>query len=83
MEKNCISCGMPLKKETDFPMGDRRKDHCVHCAQEDGSLKTFDQALTGMIPFIMQVKGLAEPEARQAAIEHLTKMPAWKNQAGK
>ena len=79
MEKNCICCGMPMKEDRDYPAGDRRRDYFVHCALEDGSMKSFEQAVEGMTGFVMKVKGLDQEQARQAAVLHLEKMPAWKN----
>lgn len=36
----CTSCGMPMEKEGDFPLGDRSKAWCVHCARADAALTT-------------------------------------------
>ncbi|MCB0363754.1 MAG: zinc ribbon domain-containing protein [Bdellovibrionaceae bacterium] len=78
-EKACISCGMPLKESSHFPLGDSSKEYCVHCANQDGSLKTFDEALSGMTDFIVNEAGVTEYEARRKAYSILTQNPAWKN----
>ena len=41
MEKRCISCGMPLACEEDYPLKDTSKEYCRYCAREDGSMKSF------------------------------------------
>ena len=46
--KKCICCGMPMNKKNDFAMGDESKDYCVYCAKEDGSMKSFDEAVEGI-----------------------------------
>lgn len=79
MEKSCISCGMPLQKPEDYPLGDTSKDFCVHCARTDGELKSYDEALAGMTAFICQSQGLDEAAARTAAKTMMAKMPAWKD----
>jgi hypothetical protein len=35
--KNCIACGMPMKKAADFAMNDENKDYCIHWARPDVS----------------------------------------------
>jgi hypothetical protein len=79
MPKTCISCGMPMQKPEEFPLGDQSKDWCVHCAREDGSLKSYDEALQGMTMFMVQSQGLAQEAARAAAAQMMAKMPAWKD----
>ncbi len=80
MEKRCISCGMPLRKRQDYPLGDTTKDYCVHCARPDGTLKSYREALEGMAGFIVKTQGLDETAAREAARRMMATMPAWKAQ---
>jgi hypothetical protein len=79
MEKSCISCGMPLRKAEDYPLGDQSKDYCVHCARADGTLKSYHEALEGMSAFIAKTQGLEPEAARQTARGAMAKMPAWRN----
>ncbi len=79
MTKTCISCGMPLEKSQDFPGGDETKDWCVHCARPDGSLKSYDEAISGMTGFIVQSQGFDEDAARAVAANLMAQMPAWKD----
>ena len=78
MEKACISCGMPLRKEQDYPLGNLEKDYCVHCSKEDGSMKSYDEALNGMTQFIVKTQGMDEEAARSTAKDLMAKQPAWK-----
>ena len=79
MDKMCISCGMPLRKAEDYPGGDESKDWCVHCADGEGNLKTYEDALAGMAGFIVRTQGLDEGAAREAARSLMAKMPAWRD----
>lgn len=76
--KVCISCGMPLQKTTDFPLGDGTKDWCVHCARPDGSLQSYEERLEGMSAFIVRTQGHAAEAARDMARRMMAGMPAWK-----
>ncbi|MCC7405575.1 MAG: hypothetical protein IT288_14345 [Bdellovibrionales bacterium] len=78
-EKACISCGMPLKERAHYPLGDSNKNYCVHCANKDGSMKSFEDALVGMTEFIVDKSGATEYEARRKAYSILMQNPAWKN----
>ncbi len=79
MEKTCIACGMPMTKDEDFPQGDMSKGWCVHCAHEDGSMRSYDETLEGMTQFMMKSQGLAQEPARNAVKEMMSRLPAWKN----
>lgn len=76
-ERFCISCGMPLRGPEDFWKGDNSKEYCVHCTREDGSMRSYDEALIGMGAFLQKTQGMAPEQAKLAAREHLAKMPAW------
>lgn len=75
----CESCGMPLRSEKDYGGGDTTNKYCVHCTDEKGILKPYDQVLEGMVVFAVKMMGSSEEEARKAAVENMAKMPAWKD----
>lgn len=75
--KICISCGMPMREESDFPLNDTSKDYCVHCAREDGSMQSYDEKLIGTTNFIVKTQGLDSGAAAEAAKNILKKQPAW------
>ncbi|MBN1960850.1 MAG: zinc ribbon domain-containing protein [Deltaproteobacteria bacterium] len=77
--KRCISCGMPMTKPDEFAANDTSKDYCIHCARQDGSLKSYDEALVGMTAFITHSQGLDENAAREAAKQMMASLPAWKD----
>lgn len=76
--KLCIACGMPMKKQSDFAMGDESKDYCTYCAKPDGSMQTYEEKLDGMTNFIVKTQGLDSEAARSAAKSSMSKLPAWK-----
>jgi hypothetical protein len=76
--KQCISCGMPMEKAEDFPLGDRSKDYCVHCARNDGSMQSYEERLAGMAGFLVGTQGLDGGAARAAAAALMARLPAWK-----
>lgn len=77
--KNCIACGMPMKKAADFAMNDESKDYCVHCARPDGSMQSFEEKKVSMTNFIIKTQGLAREPAESAALSMMKKLPAWKS----
>ena len=75
--KNCISCGMPMTKLEDFGGGNPANVYCAHCAHDDGSLKSYDEVLQGMVNFMVTTQNMDKETAEIAAKEHMAKMPAW------
>ena len=76
--KMCIACGMPMKTNGDFAMGDEAKDYCVYCARPDGTMQSYEEKLKSMTGFIVKTQGLDENAAQKAAEGMLAKLPAWK-----
>ena len=81
MSKVCVSCGMPMEKPEHYPLEDESKDFCLHCAREDGSMKSYDEALAGMSEFIVRTQGLDQEAARDMARFHMSRMPAWRDRS--
>jgi len=77
--KNCIACGMPMGKASDFAMGDEQKDYCVHCARPDGTMQSFNEKKESMTGFIIKTQGLAREAAESAALSMMKKLPLWKS----
>lgn len=78
-EKICESCGMPMRTKEEFGGSIEGNNNCVHCCDEQGKLKPYDQVLEGMKNFMIKTMGITEEEALKSAKEHMAKMPAWKN----
>ena len=76
--KNCIACGMPMKNEGDFAMGDTSKEYCVYCAKEDGSMQSFEEKKQSLINFTIKTQGLDEAVAEKAVENMMRQLPAWK-----
>ena len=76
--KKCICCGMPMNKKNDFAIGDESKDYCVYCAKEDGSMKSFDEAVEGMAAYMSESEKIDKNFARKKVLEYMKSMPAWK-----
>ncbi|HBC27228.1 MAG TPA: AraC family transcriptional regulator [Ruminococcaceae bacterium] len=77
--KVCISCGMPMTKPSDFPMGDETKPYCVHCARPDGTMQSYREKLEGSTEFLIHTQGLDREAALALAKRTLAKQPAWKD----
>ena len=77
--KNCIACGMPMNKASDFAMNDESRDYCVHCARKDGSMQNFEEKKENLTGFIIKTQGLAREAAEGAALSMMKKLPAWKS----
>ena len=77
MTANCQSCGMPMTKPDDFGGGKPENKYCVHCSQPDGTLKSYDEVLDGMINFMITSRNMERQTADSTAREYLSQMPAW------
>ena len=78
MEKNCISCRMPLRSKADFAVADETKDFCRHCSTADGQLQGFEERLQNMTQFIIKTQGFDQASAEKEAQKLMKNMPAWK-----
>jgi uncharacterized glyoxalase superfamily protein PhnB len=78
--RNCMSCGMPMVKIEDFGGKNPANIYCTHCSNEDGSLKSYDEVLSGVVNFMVTDQKMDRKIAEIAAREHLAKMPAWSSQ---
>jgi len=72
---------MPMEKPEDFPLGDTSKDYCVHCSRPDGSMHSYGEQVEALTRFLIKTQGIDEGAARAAAIENLSRMPAWQGHA--
>jgi len=79
--KTCLSCGMPLAKPEDSGGGDPENIYCIHCSDPDGSLKSYDEVLNGMVNFMMTSQNMDREAAESAAKEYMSMMPAWSGSA--
>jgi uncharacterized glyoxalase superfamily protein PhnB len=75
--KSCMSCGMPMTKPEDFGGGNPENLYCVYCSNPDGSLKSHQEVLEGMVNLMMMSQKMDRQTAEIAAKERMAKMPAW------
>lgn len=75
--KTCIACGMPMEKASDYPMGDIKKEYCIHCARPDGSMQSYEEKLESLKGFIVKTQGLDDNVAETAARAMMAKLPVW------
>ena len=76
--RTCIACGMPMKTPEDYAMGDETKDYCKYCAKADGTMQSYDEKLESLAGFIVKTQGLDTAVAKNAAMDMMAKLPAWK-----
>lgn len=76
--KTCIACGMPMKTQSDYAMGDESKDYCIYCARPDGTMQSYEEKLESMTGFVIKTQGIEESVAKNLAKGMLDKLPAWK-----
>ena len=77
--KTCIACGMPMKKASEFAMGDESKDYCVYCSRPDGTMQSFEEKKENLTMFIIRTQGLSKDVAENAALAMMRKLPAWES----
>lgn len=72
--KFCHSCCMPLNT----PESQSKNElYCVYCANENGTLKEWDEILAGATNFIASWQHIPLEEAKKRAVRMLSSMPAW------
>jgi hypothetical protein len=74
--QTCISCGMPMRTTEEHAASDPSKNYCCYCAREDGQMKSYPEALSGMIAFLQSTQGLPEDAARSTAEQMMAKWSA-------
>ncbi len=76
---SCGSCGMPLRKASDFSGGDVTHKLCSWCGDEADQLKvTLDEVVEDCAKGFMEKQGIDESAAREMALKYITSLPAWK-----
>jgi hypothetical protein len=76
-EKNCESCGMPIRKKEEFGGGNPDNKYCAYCCDNTGKLKSYEDVSEGMKFFMIKNMGMSDQEAIVAVKENMKKMPAW------
>ncbi len=76
--KTCIACGMPMENISDFAANDPGKDYCVHCANPDGGMQSFEEKKVNLTEFIVRTQGFDEKAAGKMAESMMRNLPAWR-----
>jgi len=82
-EKICQSCGMPLKKETDFGTNSnntKNEEYCFHCFQKGKFLDEgigLKEKIEKNVKFAIMM-GMPEEKASKMASEVLPNLKRWK-----
>ena len=74
--KKCVSCGMPLQKETTSEFSEI---YCIYCQdQTNRKLASYEQVREGSIKAAMEFVGKTREEAEKMADASLPNLPRWK-----
>ena len=73
----CESCGMPMKKLSEFAKLNLKSKYCTYCTNEKGNLKPFEQKREEMINFHMQENKVTRKEAEKLIDKLMKRMSAW------
>lgn len=63
--KICESCGMPMMSEEHYPLGKIDSKYCVHCTDEFGNLKSFEEKVIDITNLMVSKQNMTEDEAKK------------------
>ena len=55
--------------------------YCAYCSDDEGRLKSWEEAVTGLASFLDYWQKVGPEEAQKRAKRYLTAMPAWAHKA--
>ena len=78
MENYCIACGMPLEQEEYIGGKTEEGLVCIHCANEDGGVKTGKEIFEGGVEFFTgAVPGMEREMAEKITRKNMNSLPYW------
>ncbi len=77
MQKYCEACGMPMSKKEDFALGDENAAFCLHCTNEDGSVKPCEEIFEGGVQFFVNTVGEDRAMGERITRTNMRKQPYW------
>ncbi|MEO7993678.1 MAG: zinc ribbon domain-containing protein [bacterium] len=77
MTDACISCGFPVSEAIKHGAWTEGRDFCNYCANDDGSLRTYDEVQARYSQFLQQSESLDAAAATAKVAGILAKQPAW------
>jgi len=76
-EKFCHACGMPLVNKDDFAQGNENSDFCMHCANEEGKVKSCEEIFNGGVEFFVKTVGADRKLAEKVTRKNMLNLPYW------
>lgn len=77
--KKCVACGMPMKVPSDFASGDINNNYCCYCANEDGSMKSFEEKQSDLQGLLIHTQEISQEVAEKMVISMMKDLPAWRD----
>jgi len=79
MEKFCLTCGMPLIEKEDFAGGDENAKFCLHCVDENGSVKSCQEIFEGGVQFFLSQIGGERKMAEKITRKNMKGLKYWQD----
>ena len=73
---------MPLIKKEDFANSDESFNFCIHCVNEDGSVKSVEDIFKGGVEFFLSKIGDDKALAERITRKNMKRLPYWDDKAG-
>ena len=73
----CESCGMPMKKLSEFGGLKINNKYCVYCTDEKGKLKSFEQKREEVINYHIIENKLNRKDAEKIVDQQMKKFNIW------
>jgi hypothetical protein len=77
MLKICQSCGMDMRKYTEFGGKDINNLYCVYCTDPKGKLLPREQVRDKIVKYMLK-SGMCQEEAGRKADMAMNEAPAWR-----
>lgn len=76
---HCETCGMPMNQPEHFALGDTSSTFCVHCVDEDGTLKSAEDIFAGGVQFFMNSTGADRVMAEKITRKNMNQQTYWQD----
>jgi hypothetical protein len=82
--ETCIACGMPLVNKEDFGTNTSDGSVCIHCSNEDGSIKSCETIFEGGVQFFLSsIPDMDRSFAERIVRKNMNRLVYWeKNKTG-
>lgn len=76
--KFCIACGMPLVNKEDFWNEDETSNSCVHCTNEDWTIKSWEEIFQWWVDFFVWATWASQELAQKLVRKNMNQLDYWK-----